>query len=71
MTDSQHGEQSFEGCNYTNEEPHIAAYVGPPCSECLSRRTVRVGGLRRECQNCGLRGEVRVSPRGCFVESVR
>ena len=64
-------EQMYEGCNRAAEEPHLAAYAGVPCSECLSRRTIRVHGLLRECQNCGLRGEVRVTPRGCFVEAVK
>ena len=48
-----------------------AEYMGPMCSYCGSRRTERILGLTRECKVCGLRGEVRVTPRGCFVEAVK
>ena len=60
----------YEGCNRAAEEPHLAAYAGVPCSECLSRRTIRVHGLLRECQNCGLRGEVRITKDGARVVEV-
>lgn len=46
-----------------------AEYFGPACSYCGSRRTERVIGMIRECKCCGLRGEVRVTQRGCFVEA--
>ena len=64
-------QQKYEGCNRVNEQPHIAAYGGVPCAECGSRRTERIGPTRRRlCQNCGLRGEVRVTKDGCAVVPV-